>query len=55
MDHHLELPPGTEVIEITPSGASAWVQTVRVQTRQKDGTTKDYFKKVQAMFYNRDT
>ena len=51
----LELPPGTEVFEITPSGASAWVQTVRIRTRQKDGTAKDYFKKVQRMFYNPDT
>lgn len=52
LGHHLELLPGTEVLEITPSGASAWVQTVRIRTRQKDGTTKDYFKKVQRMFYN---
>lgn len=44
--HQSELPSGTEVLEITPSGASAWVQTVRIRTRQKDGTTKDYFKKV---------
>lgn len=55
LGHHLELPPGTEVLEIKPSGASAWVQTVRIRTRQKDGSTKDYFKKVQLMFYNRDT
>lgn len=55
LDHHLELAPGTEVLGITPSGASAWVQTVRIRTRQKDGTNKDYFKKVLRMFYNRDT
>ena len=45
----LELPRGTEVLEITPSGASAWVQTVRIRTRQQDGTSKDYFKKVHHM------
>ena len=55
LGHCLELPSGTEVLEITPSGASAWVQTVRIRTCQKDGTTKDYFKKVQRMFYNRET
>lgn len=54
LDYYLELPPGTEVLEMTPSGASAWVQTVRIRTRQKDGTTKDYFKKVQRIFYNRE-
>ena len=53
--HYKELPLGTEVLEITPSGASAWVQTVRIRTRQKDGTTKDYFKKVQRIFCNRET
>ncbi|KAL8832478.1 MAG: hypothetical protein Q9191_000248 [Dirinaria sp. TL-2023a] len=42
-----ELPPGSKVIEITPSGASAWVQTVRIRTHQENGTSKDFFKKVQ--------
>ena len=51
----LELPRGTEVLEISPSGASAWVQTVRIRTRQKDGTNKDYFRKVQRMYCNRNT
>ena len=49
----LELPRGTEVLEMTPSGASAWVQTVRIRTRQQDGTSKDYFKKVHRMYCNR--
>ena len=49
--HYLqELPPEIEVLEITPSGASAWVQTVRIRTRQKDGSVKDYFKKVPCIF-----
>lgn len=52
--HRLELPPGTEVLEIAPSGASAWVQTVRIRTRQKNGITKDYFKKVRCTFDSRD-
>lgn len=55
LGYHLELPRGTEVLEITPSGASAWVQTVRIRTRQKDGTSKDFFKKVHHMYYNRTT
>lgn len=42
-----EFSPDTEVLDITPSGASAWVQTVRIRTQQKDGSLKDYFKKVQ--------
>ena len=50
MEHPLELPPGTEVLEITPSGESAWVQTVRIRTRQRDGISKDYFKKVQRIY-----
>ena len=52
IDHLLELPPETEVLEIIPSGESAWVQTVRIRTRQKDGTSKDYFKKVHRVIYN---
>ena len=55
LDHVLELPPGTEVLEITPSGESAWVQTVRIRTRQKDGTSKDYFKKVQRMIHDKSS
>ncbi|KAI9760343.1 MAG: hypothetical protein M4579_001747 [Chaenotheca gracillima] len=43
-----ELPKGTEVLSIDSSGASAWVQTVRIETRQKDGTIKPYFKKAQS-------
>ncbi|KAK4694508.1 hypothetical protein P7C71_g3089, partial [Lecanoromycetidae sp. Uapishka_2] len=42
-----ELPPGTAVLEITPSGKSAWAQTVRIRTRQSNETIKDYFKKSQ--------
>ena len=46
LGHYLDLPPGTEVLEIATSGESAWVHTVRVRTRQQDGSEKDYFKKV---------
>ena len=55
LGYHVELPPGSEVLEITPSGASAWSQTARIRTRQKDGTSKDYFRKVQHMYYSRST
>lgn len=53
--HLSELPPGTKVLEIIPSGASAWVQTVRIRTRQRDESSKDYFKKVQCPFCNWNT
>ena len=42
----VELPDGTEVVFINPSGASAWVQTLRIDTIQKNGERKSYFKKV---------
>ena len=49
LGRHLELPPGSKVLKITPAGASAWVQTVRIRTCQESGTTRDYFKKVSVM------
>jgi len=39
------LPTDAEILSITPSGASAWVQTVRIECQLKDGTSKNYFKK----------
>ena len=42
----LELPPGTKVLSISPSGASAWVQTVRVETVLPDERQVVYFMKV---------
>ncbi|KAL8764375.1 MAG: hypothetical protein Q9184_000080 [Pyrenodesmia sp. 2 TL-2023] len=39
-----ELPEGITVLSISPSGASAWVQTVRVDT-ELNGKSKTYFKK----------
>ncbi|OAG39946.1 hypothetical protein AYO21_05819 [Fonsecaea monophora] len=41
-----ELPKGTEVVSINPSGTSAWVQTVCIETSQKDGRILKFFKKV---------
>ncbi|KAL9005295.1 MAG: hypothetical protein Q9188_001921 [Gyalolechia gomerana] len=40
-----KLPEGVKVLSISPSGASAWVQTVRIDTQLADGTSKTYFKK----------
>ena len=34
------------VLSISPSRASAWAQTVRIETQFKDGTIKKCFKKV---------
>jgi hypothetical protein len=45
-DHVQVLPGGIEVLSVTPSGASAWVQTVRIEVRLPDDSTKYYFKKV---------
>ena len=42
----IALPAGIKIVSVTPSGASAWVQTVRIDTKQKDGSLKSYFKKV---------
>ena len=39
-------PPDTKILSITPSGASAWVQTVRIDARNGDGSVKPYFMKV---------
>ncbi|KAL9060261.1 MAG: hypothetical protein Q9206_001093 [Seirophora lacunosa] len=40
-----KLPDGLEILSIRPSGESAWVQTVRIDTRLTNGTLKTYFKK----------
>ncbi|KAI9848522.1 MAG: hypothetical protein M1837_007191 [Sclerophora amabilis] len=42
------LPFGTEILSVTPSGASSWVDTVCIKTRHQDGTIKRYFKKSQS-------
>ena len=39
------LPPKTKVLSVTPSGASAWVHTERIECKMEDGSTRDYFKK----------
>lgn len=40
-----KLPSGTKVLSISPSGASAWVQTVRIETVLPDGRQIVYFMK----------
>jgi len=39
------MPRGIKIISILPSGASAWVHTVRIEGRLLDGTTKFFFMK----------
>ncbi|KAI0025980.1 Fructosamine/Ketosamine-3-kinase [Xylariomycetidae sp. FL0641] len=39
------LPEGSQVLRVTPSGASAWVKTLKIDVRLIDGTVKSYFKK----------
>ncbi|KFY36873.1 hypothetical protein V495_07537 [Pseudogymnoascus sp. VKM F-4514 (FW-929)] len=39
------LPSGSEIISVRPAGASAWVETVRIDVRLADGSQKSYFKK----------
>ncbi|KAL8912459.1 MAG: hypothetical protein Q9171_002552 [Xanthocarpia ochracea] len=41
----VELPKGAQVLSVSPSGTSVWVQTVRIDTRLTDGNLKTYFKK----------
>ena len=48
-EFQIDLPSGTKIISITPSGASAWVQTVRIEALHEDGTVKSYFKKVRSV------
>ena len=45
-DDSIELPNGSKVISIVPSGASPWVKTVKMNVRLTDGSTKPYFMKV---------
>lgn len=42
----VDLPPGSEIVSVRPAGASAWVETVRIDVRLSDGSLKSYFKKV---------
>ena len=41
-----ELPEGTEIIEISPSGASYWARTAKIETVNAQGEAVDYFVKV---------
>ena len=45
-DQRAELPPGSTVLSVTQSGKSDWVETVRIEARHSDGSTKLYFMKV---------
>jgi len=40
-----ELPDGTEIIAVVPSGFSAWCKTFRIDAKLKDGELKSYFMK----------
>ena len=52
--HHLafkvliraEIPAGTEIIQVVPSGASAWCKTFRIDAKLENGDLKSYFMKV---------
>ncbi|KAK4222959.1 hypothetical protein QBC38DRAFT_512662 [Podospora fimiseda] len=46
----LALPANCEIISVSPSGASAWVQTVRIECLLEDGTIKNYFRKASTRF-----
>ena len=37
----VNLPSGTKVMSISPSGASAWVHTIRIECRVKDGSVRE--------------
>ena len=51
-DHETSaLPEGSTVLEVSPAGASAWVKTVKIDVRLKDGSTVSYFKKVSLPFF----
>ncbi|QVM07846.1 hypothetical protein D8B26_002540 [Coccidioides posadasii str. Silveira] len=42
------LPPGSQILSVEPSGASLWVQTVRIDVQEPDGNIQAYFKKTAA-------
>ena len=48
IDWRAELPPGSKVVSVIPSGKSFWVETVRIEVLCSDGSTKLYFMKVRS-------
>ncbi|KAI1853099.1 hypothetical protein JX265_011380 [Neoarthrinium moseri] len=38
-------PEGSRILMVTPSGASAWVKTLKIDVKLSDGSVKSYFKK----------
>jgi hypothetical protein len=42
----IELPEGTQILEISPSGASYWARTAKIETVNAQGEAFDYFVKV---------
>lgn len=42
----IELPKGTQILEISPSGASYWARTAKIETVNAQGEAFDYFVKV---------
>jgi len=43
---HVALPDGLQIIAVIPSGASAWCETFRIDTKLADDTEKHFFIKV---------
>jgi hypothetical protein len=41
-----ELPPGTNVISISPSGASYWARTAKIEATDANGDESSFFVKV---------
>ncbi len=42
----IELPLGSQIVDVTPHGASFWTQTARLATKLPDGSDQIYFLKV---------
>jgi protein-ribulosamine 3-kinase len=41
----IELPPGTKIKGISPSGASYWARTAKIEALDANGAEDDYFVK----------
>jgi hypothetical protein len=41
-----ELPPGTQILGITPSGASYWARTAKIDATDEEGNPTPFFIKV---------
>ena len=45
----LALPEGSQVLSVTQSGTSLWVDTVKIHVRLQNGELQDFFKKVRPL------